>query len=40
MDAYNVCEECRAVGADYHYDDNGELVCSCYKCPHEDTDDI
>lgn len=29
---YNPCEECRALGDDYYYDDNGEMQYRCDDC--------
>jgi hypothetical protein len=27
------CEECRILGDDYSYDEDGDLVSNCYDCP-------
>lgn len=29
---YDPCEECRVLGDDYYYDDNGDLQCNCDDC--------
>lgn len=34
------CEKCIGCGYDYYKDENGELVSSCYNCPHNCIDDF
>lgn len=29
---YDICYECRGLGDDYYFDDDGELQCSCDRC--------
>lgn len=31
-DLRSACCECRRLGCDFHVDDEGELVCSCFEC--------
>lgn len=32
-DDYDWCYECRGLGDDYYFDDQGELVSACDECP-------
>ena len=38
-DNYDLCYECRGLGDDYHFDEDGELVSSCDNCPHGKVDE-
>ena len=31
---YDPCEDCKAYGDDYVYDDDGELIYKCEECIH------
>ena len=33
------CYECKGYGDDYYVDEDGELVCNCFDCPHSGYDD-
>ena len=35
---YDVCYECRGLGDDYYFDDDGDLVSSCDGCPFNNSD--
>ena len=35
-DDYDWCDECTALGDDYYFDDNGELVSACDGCVHNE----
>lgn len=32
MEREDYCYECRGLGGDYYFDDNGELVSACSDC--------
>lgn len=32
-DNYDYCYECRGLGDDYYFDEDGELVSACEDCP-------
>lgn len=34
MDDFDWCDECRALGDDYFFDEDGELTCACVGCLH------
>lgn len=33
-DDFDWCYECTGYGDDYYVDDDGELICRCPECPH------
>ena len=33
ISAEDICEDCRLVGDDYYYDDDGNLCDACIDCP-------